>query len=93
MPKGQFKTTVKDLLGRKGTDVRKGTDAMDFDNLQYDQNLGVEEGGPKHLRRAFADASPMYEEQHKRNACARRLKAKAEARKAEDEHEHAPPTQ
>lgn len=92
MPKGRFKTTVADLLGRKGTAVRNVTDAMDFDNLQYDQNRGVEEGGPKHLRRAFADASPMFEEQNKRNACARRLKAKAEARKAEGEHEHAPPT-
>ena len=93
MPKGHFKTVVKDLLGRKGTDVRNVTDAMDFDNLQYDSDQGVEEGGPKHLRKAFAGASPMFEEQHKRNACARRLKAKAEARKAEGEHEHAPPTQ
>ncbi len=92
MPKGRNnKTRKEDLLSRKGTGVRHMTDAMDFGELQYDSDLGVEEGGPKHLRRAFADAAPMFEEQHKRNACARRLKAKAEARKAEAEREQAPP--
>ena len=67
-------------------------DNIDFDSEQYSDkcDLGVSsrEGTPsKDLHLALIEAAPMFREQDKRNACARRLKAKAEARKAEEARE------
>ena len=64
-------------------------DEVDFDTDQFSDELAVglssfEGTASKDLHQAMTEAAPMFREQDKRNACARRLKAKVEARKAEE---------
>ncbi len=90
MPRGGRKFLPWDIASRKGTGLRKMFDELDFDTEQFTDELALglssfEGTASKDLHQAMIEAAPMFREQKKRNACARRLKAKVEARKAEEE--------